>query len=175
MAKKAQTKPTARKTTAGRRRKAENGKLTQKQKQFLEAFREIGNITRAAQSVGINRWTHHVPWMKQDRYKEEFEKVLKEYEEADSERVKDEIRRRAYDGWDEEITDEEIVERRNGTVERKQKIKRTHKWSTACLLWLGNLHHGNPARLEVTGPDGGPVETRLSLDKFRKLAGLDEE
>jgi len=161
----------------GRKKKA-GSKISAIQRQFLDAVRVVGDITKAAGAVGVSRQHHYKYWMKQDAYKQEFEEMLKEAEEARKNDVRAEIHKLAFEGWEEEVVEQELISvvDPDGNVEMRPtrtKRKLVKKRSISALLWEGNLLWGNPARVEVTGKDGGPLDARVSVEAFRRLAGLD--
>lgn len=141
----------------------------------------IGDITKAAGAVGVSRQHHYKYWMKKDAYRTEFEAMVKEADGVRRDEVRAEIHKLGFEGWEEEIQEQELalrtVRAENGTksdelVVVRQKVRRVKKRSITALLWEGNMLCGNPARVEVTGKDGGLLEARLSVEAFRQLAGL---
>lgn len=70
---------------------------------FLEALALVGNISRAAELAGINRQTHY-DWLTADdedaSYRKEVDVAIDQFRD----RVRDEVRRRAIDGWLEPVT-----------------------------------------------------------------------
>ena len=72
---------------------------TAKQTAFLESFAQHGIVTRACKDAGIDRTTVYV-------WKEHDERFLIRYnlafEEA-KDNIREEVRRRAHDGWDEPL------------------------------------------------------------------------
>lgn len=170
------------KVTTGRKRKAPGSKLTIKQKQFIEAFEQLGVISGpngAAEAVNVSHMAHYDAWWKIDAYREAFGAAQERFDRRDTDRVISEVQKRAYDGWEEEVIEEEreaVVTVKDGKstmemVPKRVKRRRVKRWSTSCLLWLANLRKGNPARLEVTGPGGGPLEmdNKITLAQFRSL------
>lgn len=179
------TKPTGKKKTsrkkarkrsrAGVRPRDASG-LTANQRTFLKVFHEVGQISATADAVGVTRKQHYVWYKGNKKYKAKFEEALDIYNELDTDRVLDEVNKRAYDGWDEETIVEEveaetiIVKGADGkdevkSVPNKKKIRRTkvHKWSIAALLWKANFRHGNPQHYVITGRGGGPIEVHNPL------------
>lgn len=70
-----------------------------RKKTFLAEYRQVGNITAAADAVGIGRRTHY-DWMEQDEaYRLEFEDATDEA----ADRLEFEARRRAVTGVDEPV------------------------------------------------------------------------
>ena len=150
--------------------------LTPHQKAFLLKIEEVGAISKACRILGIDRTEHYKTWRYEPVYAEEFKKAVELHNEFEKERTMVEMTSRAFDGWDEEVIEEEreavTIQRDDGTSETKmvpKKIKRrtVKRYSQGCLMWLGNLHHGNPSRLEVTGKDGGTL--KISVEAAREI------
>jgi hypothetical protein len=164
----------------GQKGKVRSVALTSIQKQFLDALRELHEVTAAATATGMSRFQHY-RWIKRDPYKAAFEVALKEAKDARADSVFAEIHKAGHEGWDVEIVEEEralrtVPDGEGGLVERlvpvKQRRRITKQRSVTALIWEGNHFHGNPARLELTGKDGGPIPLKLSVEQLRELAGL---
>jgi hypothetical protein len=70
-----------------------------KKELFLDAFAEHANVMLAAREAGIHRSTVYV-WLEQD---EEFSLAYNQAKENAKDVIRAEIKRRAVDGWDEEV------------------------------------------------------------------------
>lgn len=175
--KKSAKKKATKKMRPGRKKKA-GAKISAIQRQFLDAVRVVGDISKAAGAVGVSRQHHYKAWMKEDAYAREFKEMLKEAEEVRRDEVRAEIHKLGFEGWEEEVVEQEMtaVIESDGSVKMRPtrtKRKMVKRRSIAALLWEGNMLCGNPARVEVTGKDGGPLDARVSVEAFRRLAGLD--
>lgn len=123
-----------------------NKKLQRKkQKAFIAAYKECGNISRACDIAEITRTTHY-RWLKEDDYRENFEKAG----EVAVDRLEEEARRRAVLGVEEPV------------FHRGKQIATIKKYSDTLLIFL--LKGARPqkykdnAKVELVGKDGGPVE-----------------
>lgn len=167
---------------SGRLKKNAAG-LTAIQVQYLDALRELHEVKKAAGAVGVARSTVY-KWEKIDAYRNALDEAVAEAEENRKHAVRAEIHKLGFEGWEEEIVEEEralrpVADDKGELHERmiviRQKRRRTKKRSMSALLWEGNLLHGNPARVEVTGKDGGPMDMRVSVENFRRIAGLSSD
>lgn len=175
-------KKATKKLRAGRLKKDADG-LTAIQRQFLDALLELGEVKAATEAIGINRNQHYKLWLHQDAYAEAYEKVQAVVAKVRADEVLSAIKSRGVDGWTEEIIEEKMIpievrgadgKKTTEMVRSEIKRKKVKKWSVPCLLWEGNRLYGNPARFEITGPGGGPVEAKISVEAFRMAAEADE-
>jgi hypothetical protein len=138
IAKKAAKKDAGRRNTVPQRKKAAN------QDAFLAAFREVGNIYRAAQLVKMDR-TQHYRWLDDPEYRARFADASDDAVDS----LETEARRRAVEGVDEPAG---WFQGTAGGVVRK--------YSDTLLIFL--LKGARPEkyrdRLEHTGKDGAPIE-----------------
>lgn len=175
MAKTTSTRKKRRKATRPPSSRKRVGGLLATQRKFLDAFLKTARIKAAADAVGIDRQLHYRDWLKDERYKKAYEAVYAELEKRNAdesleiiEELSDPMR-----GWTEEVVEEEVEPVKNpetGETEMrvtKAKRRRVKRFSVAAALWRGNRYHGNPARLEVSGPGGGPIEGKMSLEQLR--------
>lgn len=133
-----------------------------KQRRFLEAFTQTGNLSYAADYAKVNRQSHYRWLESSEAYREAFERVARE--EA-VERLELEARRRAVEGWEEPV------------YQGGQQIGSIRKYSDTLLIFL--LKGAAPAkyreRYEIGGPDGGPIPLDVvrAAERFRnRLADL---
>lgn len=128
-----------------------------KKRAFLAAYAQCGNITHAAEIVGIDRDNHYI-WMKNATYAEVFKAAGEQAADA----LEKEARRRAIEGV------ERLKFGRNGKPLRDPATKKPYverEFSDTLLIFLlkgirpekyrENVHQ------ELTGPNGGPVVVRL--------------
>lgn len=168
--KKAPRKKGAKKVRAGRLKKVAGG-ITHIQRQFLDALLELHEVKAAAESCGIHRNQHYRLWVNQPEYAREFEQVMDVVDQARADDVLGEIRNRGL-GFTTEIIEEKLAPGgKDGEMVRVGLTRKVEKkYSTGCLIWLGNKYHGNPARLEIGGIGGGPIEAKISVEAFRLAA-----
>lgn len=118
-----------------------------KQKAFLAAFRESGNITLAAEIVGIDR-RYHYNWLKDAEYAEAFEEAV----EHAADRLEQEARRRAVEGVAKPVW------------YKGEQCGVVQEYSDLLLIFL--LKGVRPEKYkdrvnqEITGRHGGPIEVR---------------
>ena len=123
----------------------------------------------------------HYEWMKRELYKAAFEEALKEAKDARGDAVFEEIHKAGHEGLEKTIVEQEkalraVPDGAGGLIEKlvvvKERRSVTKQQSVSAMLWEGNHFHGNPARLELTGKDGGPIPLKLSVEQLRELAGI---
>ena len=88
------------------------------QQRFLDSFRTIGNITRAAIAAGVSRRTVH-GWLKKSP---DFRDRFEEAEEDSRDAIREEAHRRAIEGWEEPV------------YQRGVLVGHVRKYSDAILL-----------------------------------------
>lgn len=66
---------------------------------FLESFAQHGIVTRACKDAGIDRSTVYVWKEHNEQFLVRYNHALEEAKDA----IREEVRRRAHDGWDEEV------------------------------------------------------------------------
>jgi len=177
--KKAKKKATKKLRTGRQKRNAAG--LTGTQVEFLDALRVLHEVRKAAAATGVAFQTTYKWKKKETAYREAYEEAVAEAEESRKQDVRAKIHEIGYEGIESTIVEEERALRpvagADGTITEqmitiRQKRRVEKKLSVSALLWEGNLLWGNPARVEVTGKDGGPIDARVSVEGFRKLAGL---
>jgi hypothetical protein len=89
------------------------------QELFLEHYRKNANMTAAAQAAGVTRQTVH-DWRNAD---EEFAAQMLDASEAANDALREEIRRRGVDGWDERL------------VSAGKDMGTIHKYSDTLLIF----------------------------------------
>ena len=112
---------------------------------FLRAVAGLGNVTAAAEHVGIDR-TLHYHWVKVDEaYRAAFNAAM----DMAGDRLEIAARRRAVDGVEEPV------------YQGGELVGRIRKFSDVLLIFL--MKGANPEkyrenqRVEMSGPGGGPV------------------
>ena len=186
MAKKKTTKKKTKKKKATKkvsRRRAKNSAdsadskngLTRRQRDFLAAVKatfsgpgKVRNIREACRIARVDSATHYVSWMSQPAYAEEWERLDDEYQATIAHDIRAETERRAMEGWDEEVIEEEreAIVRADGSVEmvpKKVKRKKTRRYSDMLLALRNNQIFGDARRVELTGKDGGPLQSETTL------------
>jgi AcrR family transcriptional regulator len=76
-----------------------NDQKSAAQQRFLESFARIGVVSRAAVDAGVSRRTVY-NWLKSDG---EFQDAFKQAEEEARDLIREEIHRRAIEGWHEPV------------------------------------------------------------------------
>ena len=157
---------TAKRIRAGRGKQRKDG-LTQIQYEFLETLKQHprGNISAVCEAMGIDRTAHYTTWQESPLYVAAFEEILKVIVATRKDIVMGMIQKAGDEGTEEEIV-EQVQELRTNTegvselVTVKQVRRVIRRPQVTALFYEGNYLWGNPSRLEVTGRDGGPIETR---------------
>jgi len=150
--------------------------MVDKKPAFLAAYRELGNITRAAKVVGVER-TRHYDWLRDDQ---EYAAAFKLADEEAVENLEAEARRRAVEG----LKRKKFDGRGNPVLdpETGQQYEE-HEYSDTLLIFL--LKGAKPDKyrenraVQLTGANGGPIQlqdvtqlTDTELDaEISKLAG----
>lgn len=146
-AKRAPAKKVKARRPRGKNRRGPSGTRAEQvklQTAFLMAFVEQGTIGAAAKVVNIARQTHY-DWLNADpTYKERFFAA----EEAATDILEDEARRRAVDG-DEEPVGFYMGESSEYVIKRSDTLLK--------FLLEGRRKKIFGRRTELTGPDGGPI------------------
>jgi hypothetical protein len=137
--------------------------LTREHKaRFLAHYRQRGNVTTAAEAVGIDRGTVY-KWQRRDS---RFAAAMAAAEGEATERLEAEAWRRAVDGvarerplfsWGKRVGTETIREYSDTLLVLLLKARKPETYRERVDL-RGQLAH--------TGPDGGPIE--LTLDELRE-------
>ncbi len=126
-------------------------KFTAKKRAFLRAYAETANITYAARAGKCSRNAHY-KWLKTDKaYQETFQEAKQEAIEL----LEGEARRRAVQGVEEPV------------FYKGEVVGAVQKYSDTLLIFL--LKAARPEkyrdRYEHTGPDGGPFEFTIKINK----------
>lgn len=129
---------------------------------FLAAYRRAGTIKAACDAVGVSRNQHYLWYHNDPEYPEKFKAAHQEACEA----LENEARRRAEDGWDEPV------------YQGGKQVGTVRKYSDTLLIFLlkGAMPNKYKERVaqEVSGPDGGPLQT-ASMALLKQLNLSDDE
>jgi hypothetical protein len=136
-----------------------------KKKVFIETYRQVGNITVAAETAGVSRPTYYV-WMEHD---ESFALAVREAEIEAVERLEEEARRRAVEG----------VRREEGVFYKGIQIatKVVTEYSDTLLIFLlkGAKPEKYKDRQELSGKVSIEVQKEMEAALDRLRAELDGE
>lgn len=123
--------------------------FTQEKKEaFLEFLSSTGNITQAAQHAGVSRRTVY----DHKAADPDFEKAWDAAEQLGLDAMEDEVTRRGVEGWDEPVW------------YQGEQCGVVRKFSDTLLMY--RLNGGRPEKYrqrvstELTGKNGGPIQTR---------------
>src|SRR5580704_17843420 len=122
---------------------------SQQQRRFLAAFAACANIVKAARWAKLNRACHY-NWLKEDpTYKARFDAATSQAART----LEDEAVRRAHEGIKKAI-------RYKGKI-----LGYETEYSDSLLLALlkANAPDKFVDRSQLSGPDGGPIETTLNV------------
>lgn len=117
---------------------------------FLEVLGKTANVTEAARSAGIGRMTAY-DWRAAD---EAFAKAWDDALEVSVDALEAEARRRAVEGWEEPV------------FQGGKDVGTIRRYSDRMLEILLKGHRPKfreNQRIEVSGPNGGPVVTVVDL------------
>jgi len=146
--------------------------LTPSQQAFLSVYAECGNITQAANAVGVSRRAHYGWLDNNESYREHFADA----NETATDKLEKEARRRAIEGVRvyKFTRDGQPILRPGATLDDPDPYYYERVYSDKLIELLLRAHRPEKFRdrvsQEVTGPGGGPLEHSL-----RQLALLSEE
>lgn len=103
-----------------KRRFQTNETKSQKQRRFLVAFAQTGNVTFSAKEAGIDRTTHYSRWMKEPRYATRFNDAKEQAADV----LEGEALRRAVQGIEEPV------------FYRGERIDTIKRYSDILLIFL---------------------------------------
>lgn len=136
-----------------------------KKKAFVESFRQVGNVTVAAEAAGISRATYYY-WLERD---DAFAQAVRQAEIEAVERLEAEARRRAVEG----------VSREEGIFYKGFQIatKVVTEYSDTLLIFLlkGAKPEKYKDRQELSGKVNIEVEKEMEAALDRLRAELDGE
>jgi hypothetical protein len=143
--------------------------ITQHKKNaFLEVFAKIGNVTRAAQAVGISRKTHY-DWLDDDeQYRKQYEESLETFKES----LNFEVFRRGVIGVDEPVVYQGQISR-----DANGHVVTTKRYSDTLLIVKLKQMGLFVDRQEHAGYGGGPIDLGVRFfipDNRRDQKALDE-
>lgn len=135
-------------------------KRTKKEQQeaFLAAFMECANVSLAAKKAKINRSTHYICWMKDEKYAKRFEEILPVAVGV----LEDEAIRRAVDGVKKPI------------FHKGEIVGHVKEYSDTLMIVLLKAHAPNKYKERVQNEHGGskelpPIETQNVVKTTLKL------
>jgi len=138
---------------------------TIKQRAFLAAYAEVGNISQAANIAKINRCSHY-DWMKDEDYQRRFHEA---HIEA-CEHLEAEARRRAVKGVAKPV------------FFRGEECGYVQEYSDTLLMFLmkGAMpgKYADRVKQEHTGKDGGPIaiDANMTIEEIdKKIAELESK
>lgn len=127
---------------------------------FLRNYEAIGTVTGAAAQTNIDRTTVYL-WFEKDAA---FGAAFKQSQERAVDLAEQELRRRGIAGYDKPV------------FQGGKRVGTIREYSDACLIFYlkGRRREVFGDRRELSGPDGGPIETKtdlsgLSTDELRQL------
>ena len=121
---------------------------------FLAAYAECGTITQAAEIAGIDRVTHY-RWLKDDP---EYAKAFEEAHEKSVERLEQEARRRAVEGWEEPV------------FHKGKVVGKVRKYSDTLLIFLLKGAAPDKYKDRVANEHSGKIEADVNVvHDLRKL------
>lgn len=113
---------------------------------FLASFAQHGIVSRACRDADIDRSAVY-QWKEHDaEFLVRYNLALEDAKDA----IREEIRRRAHDGWDEDVYQ---LGKYAGTV---------HKYSDTLLIFHAKMlmpEYREKQQIEHSGPGGGPLQT----------------
>ena len=115
---------------------------------FLATLAATGNVSASAREAGISRKTAY-QWRSKDA---EFASDWRDAEESATDALEAEARRRAVEGWDEPVWHQG---EQCGTVRR-------YSDRMLEILLKGHRKEFRESRLELSGPDGGPIPQKVA-------------
>lgn len=146
-----------------------------KKRAFLAAYSRIGNITRAAEAVGMHRGSHLV-WLKKDP---EYASAFEEARGMAGDRLEAEARRRAVEGTDEPIFYQGV---QVGTVKRYSdvllicllKAHRPEKFAERSDIRLqGRMQHTGQVQVFIPDNSRGDSDPAQGDDTQESLPSPD--
>lgn len=113
---------------------------------FLASFARHGIVSRACKDAEIDRslvyqWKEH-----DDDFLIRYNIALEEAKDA----IREEVRKRAQDGWDEDV------------YQLGKYAGKVHKYSDTLLIFHAKMlmpEYRDKQQVELTGPNGGPLQT----------------
>ncbi len=133
-----------------------NGIRRPKQRAFLAAYAECGNISEAARIAGVNRLSHY-EWMHDERYAEVFEQAT----EIAGDHLESVARHRAVDGWLEPVFYQGV---QVGVI-----LKRSDQLLMFLLKAMRPDKFRDNATIRHTGPTGGAIQIEGDYELSQRL------
>lgn len=126
-------------------------KIPPRIKAFLSVYSESGNVSKAAEAAGISRYCHYRRLKSDPVYQQLFEAA----EEQAGDVLVAEAWRRAVEGVQKPV------------YQGGQLVGLVQEYSDGVLLAMLKAFKPKkfnpPAKSEVSGPDGAPIETKLEV------------
>lgn len=134
--------------------------IRRKQKKFLDAFVQLGTVLHAARAAKIHVATHK-KWLATD---EKYATKFAEYQDLMADTLEREAFRRAHDGFLEPV------------YQRGEKVGHVRKFSDSLMAKLldGNRPGKFKQRTELSGPNGGPIQTEVKISFYIPNNNRDE-
>lgn len=125
---------------------------------FLTSFAQHGIVTRACRDAGIDRSTVYL-WKEHD---DQFMMLYNHALEEAKDEIREEVRRRAQDGWDEDVYQ---LGKYAGTV---------HKYSDILLMFHAKMlmpEYREKTQVEVSGKIDVTGAKELLMERLSRLEG----
>lgn len=130
-------------------------KLTHKKRAiFLASLSECGNVTKAAEAVGVNRVYLYEVRAEDEAFKKQWEEAAK----LGALRLEDEARRRAIDGWEEPVW------------HKGKRCGKVRKYSDTLLIVLLKAHHPDKYAERNKTEHSGSIDIAKAIEDGRKRA-----
>lgn len=133
----------------------------EKREEFLKELATIPNVVRACRKVGISRARAYEVYEAEPDFAKRWDEALKEGVES----LEAEMHRRAYEGF-----------RGRPVVHKGGIVTDIVEYSDTLAIFLAKAHapekYRETSRMELTGKDGGPVETRDDGAAAARLAAI---
>lgn len=141
-----------------------------RKKLFLEVLAETANVTRAAKAAGVTTWTAYEARKQDAAFADQWHEAVEEACDL----MEAEALRRAVDGVAKPV------------FYQGKQCGEIQEYSDTLLIFLLKAHRPEKfrdnARIELTGKDGGPVQTekpydlsKLSVPELEQLKALYEK
>lgn len=134
-----------------------------KRKEFLEILRQTGNFKFASASIGLDPSSVYRHIHKDDAFREEY-KLIRDETIA---QLEDEVYRRAYFGTEKPV------------FHKGEVVGSITEYSNDLAMFILKAArpdvYGNKTQMEVSGPDGGPVQISEAKAKLLSILNINPE